>query len=74
MKIKQILSQNRRDFSAIYICEKCGHEEKDGGYDDANFHNNVVPSMICKNCGESSISLGVDIRPLAPKYPEGFQI
>lgn len=74
MKIKEIISQNRRDFTAIYVCEKCGHEEKSSGYDDANFHDNVIPSFICPECGESSISLGVEVRPLKPKYPEGFQI
>lgn len=26
MKIKEIISQNRRDFTAIYQCEHCGHE------------------------------------------------
>lgn len=29
MKIKKILSQNRRDFRAIYECEHCGNIEKD---------------------------------------------
>ena len=52
MRIKEILSQHRRDFSAIYQCEHCGYEEKSGGYDDANFHNNVIPNMVCKNCGK----------------------
>ncbi|MDD4565710.1 MAG: hypothetical protein PHE79_09600 [Eubacteriales bacterium] len=74
MKIKEILSQNRRDFHAIYVCEKCGAEEKSGGYDDSNFHNNVIPNMKCKSCGESSISMGADYRPLTTKYPDGFQI
>lgn len=43
MKIKTIESQHRRDFYAIYECEHCGHEHKGSGYDDANFHQNVVP-------------------------------
>lgn len=68
MKIKNIISQNRRDFTAIYVCEHCETEEKSGGYDDANFHNNVIPDMICKNCGKKS---GTDYRPLTTKYPEG---
>ena len=29
MKIKQILSQHRRDFTAIMKCEFCNHEEKE---------------------------------------------
>lgn len=74
MKIKEILSQYRRDFNAIYVCEGCGAEEKRSGYDDENFHHNVIPNLICKNCGESSVSLGVDYRPLTTKYPNGYQI
>ena len=39
MKIKEIIYQHRRDFEAIYECEHCGNTVKEGGYDDANFHN-----------------------------------
>lgn len=74
MKIEKILSQHRRDFHAIYVCEGCGHKEESSGYDDANFHNNVIPNFKCKKCGESSNTLGIDYRPLATKYPEGYQI
>ena len=48
MKIKEIKSQNRRDFHAIYLCEYCGHEVEKSGYDDAYFHNTVIPEMICE--------------------------
>lgn len=68
MKIKKILDQHRRDFTAIYECEHCGHEAKGGGYDDANFHNNVIPNKKCTECG---LTAGDDYRPLATKYPEG---
>ena len=52
MKIKQIKSQSRRDFTADYECEHCGFIEKDSyGYDDSNFHNNVIPKMKCDECG-----------------------
>ena len=75
MKIKTINRQHRRDFYADYECEGCGHTEKNQpGYDDANFHQNVIPTMICPKCGESAVSLGSDYRPLTTKYPEGFQI
>lgn len=74
MKIKEILYQNRRDFRAIYICEGCKYEEYGKGYDDKNFHENVIPEMICDKCGQSSKTLGVDYRPLTTKYPEGYQI
>jgi len=74
MKIKEILYQNRRDFRAIYVCEGCKSESEGRGYDDANFHENVIPKMICEKCGKSGITLGVDYRPLTTKYPEGYQI
>jgi len=68
MKIKQILNQNRRDFNAIYECETCGHEQTGGGYDDENFHKNVIPKKICNACGQAAPP---DYRPLATKYKEG---
>lgn len=75
MRIKSINYQNRRDFWADYECENCGHiEANHSGYDDANFHQNVIPSMKCAKCGESAISLGSNYRPLTTKYPEGMQI
>ena len=72
MKIKKINSQSRRDFWADYECEHCGHVEKNkSGYDDANFHNNVIPKMKCPECGKTS---GEGYRPLTTKYPEGMQV
>ena len=71
MKIKRIKSQHRRDFTAIYVCEHCGDEKEGGGYDDANFHQNVVPAMECAKCGKKA---GDDYRPLTTKHPEGLQI
>lgn len=71
MKIKEITYQNRRDFQAIYECEYCGHTEKGSGYDDANFHNNVIPSWECPKCNKTASDT---YRPLATKYPEGYQI
>lgn len=65
MKIKQILRQNRRDFTAIYECEHCGHAHESTGYDDTYFHNKVVPAMKCPKCGKLASK---DYRPLAPKY------
>ena len=53
MKIKKMLKMYRRDFHADYECEFCGHVEKNkSGYDDSNFHNNVIPAMICPKCGK----------------------
>jgi hypothetical protein len=71
MKIKEITSQSRRDFNAIYICEHCGNEENGIGYDDSNFHQNVIPNKKCKKCGKIADK---DYRPLATKYPDYMQV
>ena len=68
MKIQKITSQHRRDFHAIYECEHCGFEHAGNGYDDANFHQNVIPTMTCLECGKTASD---DYRPLTTKYPEG---
>lgn len=65
MKIKEITSQSRRDFWAIYECEHCAATERGSGYDDANFHRNVIPQMKCKACGKTAPET---YRPLEPKY------
>ena len=54
MKINKIISQSRRDFTAEYECEHCGHTHKGSGYDDANFHQNVIPNMACPSCGKKA--------------------
>ncbi len=72
MKIKRILEQFRRDFTAEFVCEHCGEVETRKGYDDANFHDNVIPKeMACKKCGKKSPP---DYRPLKPLYHEGYQL
>ena len=71
MRIKEITHQHRRDFRAIYECEHCGHTENGGGYDDANFHQNVIPQIECNKCGKTADE---NYRPLQTKYPEGFRI
>jgi transcription elongation factor Elf1 len=72
MRIKEKKSQHRRDFYADMECEHCGHIEKGVScYDDAFFHNNVIPNMECKSCGKKSPK---EYKPLATKYPEGFQV
>ena len=65
MHIKRIISQSRRDFRAIYKCEHCTFEKEDSGYDDHFSHHNVIPEMVCPNCGHVA---GDGYRPLAPKY------
>ena len=67
MKIKQIISQNRRDFHAIYECEHCGFTEQGSSYDDSYFHQSVIPAKKCKKCGKTADE---DYRPLTTKYPD----
>lgn len=74
MKIKKFTYQNRRDFKAIFECEGCGTTEHSWGYDDSYFHEQVIPRMVCKNCGKTSAECGADYRPFATKYPEGVSI
>lgn len=72
MKIKRIISQQRRDFYAEMECEHCGRiEDKVSGYDDHFFHTEVIPNMECKGCGQKAKE---DYRPLQPKHPEGKQL
>jgi hypothetical protein len=65
MRIKKIDSQYRRDFYAVYECEHCGTETEGSGYDDDNFHKNVIPRMICPNCKKCA---STDYAPRATKY------
>ena len=71
MKIKEITSQHRRDFYAIYECEHCGYAYKGSGYDDTNFHVNVIPRMKCPKCGKTAAE---NYRPLSTKYPDGMVV
>lgn len=74
MKIKKLISQHRRDFRAIYVCENCGHEKKGYGYDDRRFHDEVIPAIKCEQCGKSREDMGIKSEPTPTKYPEGYQI
>ena len=71
MKIRKIVCQSRRDFYAIYECEHCGYEERKSGYDDTNFHQNVIPVMKCKKCGKVAPE---NYRGLATKYSDDLVI
>lgn len=68
MKIKKIVSQHRRDFTAVYECEHCQATHEGDGYDDGHFHANVIPKMECKECGKTSPE---DYRALTTKHPDG---
>lgn len=72
MKIKKILSQYRRDFTATLECESCGAEQHlDSGYDDTHFHKHVIPVIECKSCTAVAPE---DYRPLTTKYPDGYTV
>lgn len=71
MRIKEITYQNRRDFKAIYECEHCGEQEVASGYDDSNFHENVIPTFKCNKCGKKAKE---NYRALSTKYEDGYQI
>lgn len=71
MRIREILSQNRRDFHAVYECEHCGHSYEGSGYDDRNFHENVVPNRKCPECG---LKASDNYRPLKTRYPEEMTV
>ena len=71
MRIKEKLSQNRRDFTAIYECEHCGETKEAGGYDDGYFHQNVIPKMKCKKCGKIADET---YSPLQTRYPDDMQV
>jgi len=51
----------------MHECEHCSHEQIGSGYDDANFHRNVIPEMVCPKCGKTASD---SYRPLATKYSE----
>lgn len=75
MKITNIISQHRRDFTFEATCEGCGHVQiNDSGYDDANYYDNVVPNQKCKKCGESTNSLGETPDKITPRVPPGLVI
>lgn len=54
-----------------YCCEHCGDTYERGGYDDSNFHQNVIPQMPCASCGKKA---DANYRPLTTKYPDEFVI
>jgi rubrerythrin len=69
MFILKIISQYRRDFTAIYKCEHCEHEEEYDGYDDSYFHSTVIPDMECPICHKKADK--EKYRPLPTKYKKG---
>jgi len=71
MKITKITDQHRRDFTADIECEGCGNkEELGGGYDDRNYHDNVIPARKCSKCGKSRNALGIKGEITSTKYAD----
>lgn len=70
MKIVSVLWQKDRAFKAIFECEGCGHQERMIGYDDRNYHENVVPKIQCSRCNKSREDLGLVYDEVAIKYKE----
>lgn len=56
MKIKSHRNTGGNDFYWVGECEHCGHvtDEIKSGYHDGNYHNRVIPSIECKECGKST--------------------
>jgi len=67
MRIKKIVSQNRRDILVIFYCEHCGHDYEGWAYDDSYFHRSVLPKEECPECGRTA---GQNSQPRATKYPD----
>lgn len=71
MKITKITDQSRRDFWAEMECEGCSQKELHvSGYDDRNFHDNIIPAMKCKSCGKSRNDMKLISEKTPTKYSE----
>lgn len=69
MRLVEKIRQHRRDFIGLYQCESCGAEvEVRHGYDDRNFHDNVIPRMECPKCGETRVSQGLEPQRVETHY------
>lgn len=73
MRITKILSRTRRDFFATYKCQ-CGVTTDGYGYDDAHFHEQVVPKMVCKVCNKTELDYTTAPEIRTPRYHEGMQL
>lgn len=65
MRIKEITNQYGRDLYGKLECEHCGAVEKlSGGYDDANWHDRVLPARHCGKCGKNRTG---EVKATAPE-------
>lgn len=60
LKIKEITDRLGRDFTATIECEHCSNlQQLTTGYDDAFYHDKVIPSIFCNHCGLNRAGLSV---------------
>lgn len=71
MELIKSYNWSRRDFTGDYKCEFCNYELTTYGYDDSNFYQNVIPNMVCPECGKHS---EVSPEVVSTRYPEGLVI
>ena len=69
MKIIEYKEFMRNDFIGEYKCEYCDRKIEAWGYNDDNFHNNVIPNVKCDKCGKSTNG----IEPYATLRKTSFQ-
>lgn len=58
MRLIKVLDKHNHDFKGVYECETCHGIRIDAGldsYDDANFYENVIPSMTCYLCDKKAV-------------------
>lgn len=59
-----------RDFTGVMECEHCKNKEQlKTGYNDANYHDNVIPKFYCKSCGKNRAGLREGEEPLPEMIP-----
>lgn len=69
MYLKEKTWQHRRDFRGILQCEHCGQQQElTSGYDDVNYHENVIPSIKCRQCGQVAPADGKRTAPSVPAW------
>ena len=71
MEVIKKYNQHRRDLYCDMKCESCGYEETDKyAYDDRNFWDNVIPNRKCRECGKSTVDLGLEVKNVPTRYSE----
>lgn len=54
MRLTKVTERYGNDFWGEIECEFCQHKAKlDSGYEDAYYHAEVIPSMVCRSCGKT---------------------